>query len=76
MEEVKSDTSLFVYRHGANVAYLLLYVDDIILTALSLRLLQRTTTALHQQFAMKDLGPLHHFLSVSVEKRVDDLFLH
>jgi hypothetical protein len=76
MEEVKSDTSLFVYRHGANVAYLLLYVDDIILTALSLRLLQRTTTALHQQFSMKDLGPLHHFLNVSVEKRVDDLFLH
>jgi hypothetical protein len=37
--EVKSDTSLFVYRRGANAAYLLLYVDDIILTALSPELL-------------------------------------
>jgi hypothetical protein len=25
---------------------------------------------------MKDLGPNHHFLSISVEQRSDDLFLH
>jgi hypothetical protein len=43
--EVKSDTSLFVYHHGADTAYLLLYVDDIILTALSPELLQHTTTS-------------------------------
>ena len=29
----RSDASLFVYRHGDTTAYLLLYVDDIILTA-------------------------------------------
>jgi hypothetical protein len=46
--EAKSDTSLFVYRHGADTAYLLLYVDDIVLTSSSLELLQRTTTALQQ----------------------------
>jgi hypothetical protein len=74
--EAKSDTSLFVYRRGVDTAYLLLYVDDIVLTASSLELLQRTTIALQQQFAMKDLGPLHHFLGVSVEQRSDDLFLH
>jgi hypothetical protein len=28
--EAKSDTSLFVYLRGANNAYLLLYVDDIV----------------------------------------------
>jgi hypothetical protein len=64
--EAKSDTSLFVYHHGADVAYLLLYVDDIVLTASSPQLLQRTTMALQQQFTMKDLGPLHHFLDISV----------
>jgi hypothetical protein len=37
--EAKLDTSLFVYRHGANTTYLLLYVNDIILTALSPELL-------------------------------------
>jgi hypothetical protein len=44
--EAKSDTSLFIYCRGAETAYQLLYVDDIILTASSLELLQRTTTAL------------------------------
>lgn len=29
------DNSLFVYTHGSNMAYLLLYVDDIIITASS-----------------------------------------
>jgi hypothetical protein len=74
--EAKSDTSLFVYRHDADTAYLLLYVDDIVLTPSSPELLQHTTTALQQQFVMKDLGPLHHFLDILVEQRSDDLFLH
>jgi hypothetical protein len=44
--ETKLDTMLFVYHHGTDVAYLVLYVDDIILTASSPQLLQRTTMAL------------------------------
>ena len=52
-----------------------LYVDDNVLNASSSELLQRTTTALQHQFAMKDLSPLHHFLDVSVEQRSNDLFL-
>jgi hypothetical protein len=37
--EAKSDTSLFVYHHGTDIAYLLLYVNDIVLTALNPELL-------------------------------------
>jgi hypothetical protein len=74
--KAKSNTSLFVYRRDADTAYLLLYVDDIALTATSPKLLQCTTTALQEQFAMKDLGPLHHFLGISVEQRSDGCFLH
>ena len=44
--EAKSDTSLFVYRHGTDAIYLLLYVDDIVLTASSSAILQRTIQAL------------------------------
>jgi hypothetical protein len=69
--EAKTDTSLFVYCCGVDT-----HVDDIIVTASSPELLQRTTSALQQQFAMRDLGPLHHFLDVSVEQWSDDLFLH
>jgi hypothetical protein len=44
--EAKSDTSLFLYRRSGDTTYLLLYVDDIILTASRLKLLQRNTTTL------------------------------
>ncbi|WVZ64410.1 hypothetical protein U9M48_013923 [Paspalum notatum var. saurae] len=74
--EAKSDTSLFVYCHGDETAYLLLYVDDIVLTALSQHLLQRIITSLQQEFAMKDLGVLHHFLGVTMEPHPSGLLLH
>ncbi|GJZ49325.1 ribonuclease H-like domain-containing protein [Tanacetum coccineum] len=71
----KSDTSLFVYHKGLNVAYLLLYVDDIILTASSTALLQRIITLLHSEFAMSDLGSLNYFLGISVQRSKSGLFL-
>src|SRR6185503_10432192 len=74
--ETKSDTSLFIYRRGDETVYLLLYVDDIVLTASSQQLLERVISFLQQEFAMKDLGQLHHFLGVTVETRPSGLFLH
>jgi hypothetical protein len=41
---------------------LLLYVDDIVLTASSVALLHQNISALKWKFVMNDLGPLHHFL--------------
>jgi hypothetical protein len=74
--EAKSDTSLFIFRRSSDTVYLLLYVDDIIMTASSTELLCHTIFALQQEFTMKDLGPLHHFLGITVEHRPDGLFLH
>jgi hypothetical protein len=74
--EAKSDTSLFIYHYGGETAYLLLYVDDIVLTASSESLLHRIIASLQKEFAMKDLGVLHHFLGVTVEPRPSGLFLH
>jgi histone deacetylase 1/2 len=71
-----SDASLFVYRQGSDVAYLLLYIDDIILTACSTVLLRQLTDRLRAEFSIKDLGPLHYFLGVEVVRRADGFFLH
>jgi len=73
--EAKSDTSLFVFRRGDDMIYLLLYVDDIVLTASSTGLLQCTITSLQSEFAMKDLGELHRFLGMHVQRRGTGLFL-
>nr|XP_020198472.1 uncharacterized mitochondrial protein AtMg00810-like [Aegilops tauschii subsp. strangulata] len=61
---------------GADTTYLLLYVDDIILTASSPDLLQRLTARLRDEFALKDLAPLHYFLGIEVVRRTDGFFLH
>ncbi|GJV79144.1 ribonuclease H-like domain-containing protein [Tanacetum coccineum] len=52
----RCDSSLFIYRQGTDTAYLLLYVDDIILTASSETFLQQVIGWLHQEFSMTDLG--------------------
>jgi hypothetical protein len=70
-----SDTSLFVLKEGDATAYLLLYVEDIILTASSTDLLQLIMVRLHSEFAMTDLGDLHHFLGISVMLLSQGLFL-
>jgi hypothetical protein len=71
--EAKSDTSMFIHRYGDNTIYLLLYVDDIVLTTSSAALLQCTIVALYREFVMKDLGPLHNFLEITAERRAGGL---
>ncbi|GKB60007.1 ribonuclease H-like domain-containing protein, partial [Tanacetum coccineum] len=57
------------------VAYLLIYVDDIILTASSPVLLQQIVDSLHKEFDMTDLGALNYFLGISVVCHPTGLFL-
>jgi hypothetical protein len=71
----KCDTSLFILRRGHDLAYLLLYVDDIILTANSSTLLRSIIASLSTEFSMKDLGELHHFLGINVHRNSSGLFL-
>nr|GEW50771.1 ribonuclease H-like domain-containing protein [Tanacetum cinerariifolium] len=71
----RCDSSLFIYRQGIDTAYLLLYMDDIVLTASSKGLLQRIIGSLHEEFAMTDLGPLNYFLGISGTRNSLGLFL-
>ncbi|XP_060211640.1 uncharacterized mitochondrial protein AtMg00810-like [Lycium barbarum] len=72
---LKSDHSLFIYRKGIDMAYLLLYVNDIILTTSSDDLRKSIMTLLNSEFAMKDLGPLSYFLGIAVTRHAGGLFL-
>jgi hypothetical protein len=73
--EFKFDASLFTLHKGTTTAYLLLYVDDIILTASSTSALHSLIYLFAKEFAMKDLGPLHHFLGISVSRTSDHMQL-
>jgi hypothetical protein len=61
-----SDVSLFSLRHGTEMAFLVLYIDDIILTTSSDALLHGIVARLGASLANKDLGPVHYFLGVQV----------
>jgi len=60
-----SQTHLFAYRHGTDIIYLLLYDDDNILIASSSDILWLTIL---QQFSKKDLGELHNFLRMHIQR--------
>jgi len=71
----KADSSLFVLRRNSATAYLLLYVDDMILSASSSSLLQHVIARLHDAFAVKDMGPVRHFLGISMCRNHSGFFL-
>jgi hypothetical protein len=63
-----SDASLFVFNHGSDTAYLVVYFDDIIITASTSTLLSRIVDRLSGEFAIKDLGALCFFIGVQVRR--------
>nr|GEY76926.1 copia protein [Tanacetum cinerariifolium] len=69
--------SLFVLKQAPrkDTANLLLYVDDIVLTASSSDLLHWIISALHQEFTMTDLGSLNYFLVIFVTWDYFGIFL-
>ncbi|GJT49784.1 ribonuclease H-like domain-containing protein [Tanacetum coccineum] len=71
----KTDTSLFIFDRGSDIEYLLLYLDDIILTASSTLLLRRIIVMLHGEFSMTDLGSFNYFFVISAQRYASGMFL-
>ncbi|KAL3571765.1 hypothetical protein D5086_025669 [Populus alba] len=63
----KVDTSLFIFSVGSDICYLLVYVDDILLTGNNDILLQRLIQLLSSEFKLRDLGDVHYFLGIEVQ---------
>nr|XP_019707515.1 uncharacterized protein LOC109506121 [Elaeis guineensis] len=71
----KTDSSLFILRTNSHVLYVLIYVDDILVTSndssqVSLLLRQFAT-----EFSIKDLGDLHFFLGIEAVQNFTGLLL-
>ncbi|KAK1626914.1 hypothetical protein QYE76_001229 [Lolium multiflorum] len=71
----KADTSLFLYTRAGVTIFVLIYVDDIIVTSSSDYAVSTLLKDLNAQFAIKDLGPLHFFLGIEVKHTHDALLL-
>jgi hypothetical protein len=73
-KQSRTDSSLFGYRNGNAMAYLL-YVDNMILSASSTKLLRHFISSLQSAFAVKDMGPVHYFRGINVKRTNSGFFL-
>jgi hypothetical protein len=71
----KSDTSLFFYNKGGITIFMCVYVDDIIVASSSQEAIDAILDDLRSDFALKDLGQLHYFLGIEVQKVKDGIHL-
>jgi hypothetical protein len=62
------DTSLFIYLQGSIQIYMLVYVDDILLTGTHPSVISAIIMKLQSEFPLKDLDPLHYFLGIQVTR--------
>ena len=61
------DCNLFILHQGSFVVYLLLYVDDIMITGNSVPFIEHLVSRLDAVFYLKDLGPLAYFLGLQIK---------
>jgi len=69
------DTSLFIHISGSIKIFLLIYVDDIIVTGTHAPLISALISRMQQEFPIKDLGPLHYFLGIQATRTSNGLHL-
>lgn len=65
---------LITLSSSTDMAYILIYVDDIIIISSSHDLRKLIMALLASEFAMKDLGPLGYFIGIVVTRHADGLF--
>uniref|UniRef100_A0A2N9J0Y8 Integrase catalytic domain-containing protein n=1 Tax=Fagus sylvatica TaxID=28930 RepID=A0A2N9J0Y8_FAGSY len=71
-----ADSSLFIYTENKIIAYLLLYVDDIVLTSNTPTFLDTLIHKLSSVFDLKDLGSLHYFLGLQITRTPSRLYIN
>jgi histone deacetylase 1/2 len=71
----KADMSLFFFRRPKVVIFVLVYVDDIIVASFSSDATKALLRALQSDFSLKDLGDLHFFLGIEVNKVAEGIYL-
>jgi histone deacetylase 1/2 len=64
----QDDISLFIYNKSGITIFVLVYVDDIIVTSSSNKAITALLQDLGSVFILKDLGDLHYFLGIEVKK--------
>jgi len=65
----------FVHTDTSNIIYILIYVDDIIITGSNDVVVTDIIQRLHKEFAITDHGPLSFFLGIEAIRDATGLYL-
>lgn len=71
----KCDTSLFIMNTNEQILFVLIYVDDLIVTGNNSMSLKKFVQELDKLFALKDMGELHLFLGIEVTRDETRIYL-
>lgn len=75
-ERCKSDPCLYRKCSHGSWCYVLVYVDDLIVASKSIQMLEEVPISLRKSFEISEMGEIHHYLGMEVEKNEDgDYFL-
>jgi hypothetical protein len=69
------DTSLFMFHHNSVHIFVLIYVDDILVSSNSPTAVSGLISHLQREFAVKDLGALSYFLGIQATQLPHALYL-
>ena len=69
-----SDYSLFTYIKGSTSIFVLVYVDDVIITCNNDAVISKFKHFLVQYFSIKDLDTLRYFLGIEVSRSKQGIF--
>ncbi|XP_015169205.1 uncharacterized mitochondrial protein AtMg00810-like [Solanum tuberosum] len=71
----ESDASLFIFKSLAVTVYILVYVDDILITGNHPNLVAQVINSLASRFSLKNLGELNYFLGIEVKRVPNGIIL-
>lgn len=70
------DYSLFTQNIGTDLLFILVYVDDLLITGSNLKLIQQTRKNLQHKFKMKDLGELKYFIGIEFSRTAGGILMN
>lgn len=70
-----ADTSAFIYLQGKNIIYVLVYVDDIVITGSTTPLVDAFIRCLAARFSLKDAMDITYFLGIEATRTSQGLHL-
>nr|GEX48904.1 retrotransposon protein, putative, Ty1-copia subclass [Tanacetum cinerariifolium] len=71
----KTNPSLFIYSRGDTLLYIMIYVDDNIVTCNNKGTIDNIFCQLEFAFSLKDLRPLNNFFGIKIVSHVSDTLL-